>query len=196
MPIELIDVSVTFGTRTLFARVNTRFHEGQMVSLVGPSGAGKSTLLAVISGFVSPTTGIVVAPPTTVFDWIFQLAPLLNRRSGIDNVALGAMASGKSYEESLTLAMPIIHDLGLSGVAAAPTYRLSGGERQRVAVGRSIARRPDVLLADEPTASLDPLSRELICNALRAAAAGGIAVVVATHDPWVAAKCDDTLELS
>lgn len=193
-------VSMAFGSRRVLAGVDATFGAGRLCALMGPSGTGKSTLLAIIAGHLRPTAGEVVVTDaenrrTDQVEWMVQSTPTLPRRTAWDNAALGASARGLDRTAALAEAARILDALDLTAVRGTRTFRLSGGERQRVAVARSIARRTPVLLADEPTASLDPQSRAAVCRALRVAADAGTTVVVATHDPVVAEGCDAVLLL-
>ena len=186
------------GGRTLFRNLTLQIKQGEVLACVGPSGAGKSTLLAGIAGLLPTDAGTI---HFSDFDgkpelhWLFQSAPLLMPRTAIDNVAIAAEIKGITRPEALRDAEALLAELGLGGRATQPAYRLSGGEKQRVAVARAYVSRPDVILADEPTASLDPLSRSLVVAMLGRAADAGAAVVMATHDPWVASRCTRTLAL-
>lgn len=189
-----------FGRRLVLTGLTAAFPAGRVSALMGPSGTGKSTLLAIVAGHLAPTAGRVqvtdgAGAPTTDVEWLVQSTPTLARRTAWDNAALGALARGLDRPAARAEAARVLEQLALSPVREVRTFRLSGGERQRVAVARSIVRRTPVLLADEPTASLDPTSRSAVCDALRAAADAGATVVVATHDPVVAGRCDQVLLL-
>lgn len=200
MPVTLLDLEMRFGARMVLDGLTATFPAGRMCALMGPSGAGKSTLLAIVAGHLTPTAGRarvtdVAGAPTRDVEWLVQSTPTLARRSAWDNAALGALARGVDRRAARAEAAQVLDDLALGPVREVRAFRLSGGERQRVAVARSIVRRTPVLLADEPTASLDPVSRAAVCDALRAAAGAGATVVVATHDPAVADRCDQVLLL-
>lgn len=180
-----------YGTATAVHSTDLELHSREVCALMGPSGAGKSTLLAVISGQLTPSAGKVVidgaAEPHV--QWVFQSSPMLDRRNLVDNVALASIARGDDPAYSRRRALELLQDFGLTEVAHRAAYTLSGGQRQRAAIARAIAADPDILLADEPTASLDAASRDFVCDALEHAAAGGALVVVATHDDYVAQRC-------
>ena len=194
MRIVVERVTVAVGGRVLLKDLDTEFGEKTMTALVGPSGSGKSTLLAVIAGYVSPTSGRIR------FDGhddarqrialVSQAPVLLMRRTVRDNVAAGGLARGLDMDSAREAADELLDVLDLSHLASVKVYRTSGGERQRVTILRAIAMNAPILLADEPTASLDPLSRAAIVVALRQAAHRGAVVIVATHDPYVAGACD------
>jgi ABC-type multidrug transport system ATPase subunit len=193
-------VTMTFGSRRVLDGVDAHLPAGELSALMGPSGAGKSTLLAIIAGHLVPTTGTVrvtdsAGRATSQVEWMVQSTPTLPRRTAWDNAALGALARGLDRPLARDEAARVLEMLSLTAVRDTRAFRLSGGERQRVAVARSIARRTPVLLADEPTASLDPESRAAVCHALRVAADAGVTVAVATHDPWVADRCDRVVPL-
>lgn len=192
-------IGMTAGSRTLFSGLSMRIVSGEVAALMGPSGVGKSTLLAGIAGLAPLSSGSIrwegspESGPQT--HWMFQSSPLLTRRTALDNVTLALELRGNERTMAASTARSLLHDLGLAAAATQPVHRLSGGERQRVAVARALAARPDVLLADEPTASLDAGTRAAVTHALVTAAREGAVVIVATHDRWVAERCDRIIEL-
>lgn len=194
MLVHLQDVTVRFEKRTVLDQLTMRIEGPAMVALMGPSGSGKSTLLSVVARGLKPTEG-AVAVEAERLEWIFQSAPILARRNALSNVALGPLSRGGSLEEAEAVAMGAMESLGIASLAKQAGYRLSGGERQRVAIARVLATTPKLVLADEPTASLDPQSRELVCNALRFVVDAGGLVLVATHDQYVADRCDSIIRL-
>lgn len=189
MSVTLTDIGKRFGPLVVLDRFTAFFPAGKATALMGPSGAGKSTVLALIAGLIPPDAGII-AKADDDLDWIFQTSPLLMRRTARDNAALGLLGRGIPRDTALALADEALDRLGLAHAATQTVFRLSGGERQRVAVARALITQAPVLLADEPTASLDGHSRALITDGLTEAAARGATVIVATHDPTVAAACD------
>lgn len=193
MRVELRGVSVTLGSRALFADLTHSFSGTGTIALLGPSGSGKSTLLGLIAHELRPDSGEIrwVSPGIQEprFSWIFQNSPLLQRRTAVDNVMLGPLLAGEEIGIARARATQAMGTLGITGLAKMPVHRLSGGEKQRVAVARSMAAEARLLLADEPTASLDPESRKAVGDALNTAADGGALVIVATHDVWLAENC-------
>jgi ABC-type lipoprotein export system ATPase subunit len=120
---------------------------------------------------------------------------VLAERTTLDNVAIGALARGISFKEACSLAKDAIALFGLGEKLAMPANLLSGGEQQRVTIARCLISPSSVILADEPTGNLDAANTMLVAQSLRAAAAGGKIVVVATHDPDVVAECGTVLDL-
>lgn len=159
---------------------------------MGPSGAGKTTLLQVLGGLITPSSGRSTLSESTTHAvaWIVQNSPLLPRRTCQENVAIGALGAGEEWDKAQILAGAILGEVGLSDSASVAAFKLSGGEKQRVAVARAMATGAPLILADEPTASLDARSRTLVCEALTRAARKGCSVVVTTHDPQVADTAD------
>ncbi|MCC6376383.1 MAG: ATP-binding cassette domain-containing protein [Microbacteriaceae bacterium] len=198
MQLVLDHVSMTVGDRVLFQNVNARVASGESLSIVGPSGVGKSTLLGGIAGIIPLTKGEIRREgegDQVLTHWIFQTTSLLMRRTVIDNVTLPALANGVPKEMAFSKSQDILEQLRLADKMMVPAYRLSGGEKQRLAVARSIVSEAGLILADEPTASLDPASRDLVVTALGHAKDVGAAVIVATHDKKVAESCDRLLDL-
>jgi len=113
----------------------------------------------------------------------------------MDNIALGAMARGQPYAEATAISIALLDGLSLSHLRDSPAHQLSGGERQRVMILRGVAFESPVLLADEPTASLDPVSRGDVVRALKFAADAGATVIVSTHDEAVAAQSGQVVRL-
>ena len=156
--IGLDAVSVQLGAQTTLTGVSLRIKAGERVALVGANGSGKSTLLRTLHGLVPPTQGQVQQAPGVRQAMLFQ-RPHLLRLSAMNNVALGLWldrSRGLSWAAAKVLALQALQRVGLQSVPRQNGRQLSGGQQQRLALARAWARQPDVLLLDEPTASLDP----------------------------------------
>ena len=164
--------------------------------IVGPSGSGKSTLLAVLACLIAPDGGSVDpadrASRTGIVLQGYGLLPVL---TAFENVELPLQLRGTDPAQVRERAAHALSRAGLDDAGDRLAEELSGGQRQRVAVARALVTEPDLLVADEPTAELDSDTASLVLAALRAEADAGAAVVLATHDPDVAALCDATLHL-
>lgn len=194
---SLSAVTVRLGNRVVLNEVSFRARPGAVTAITGPSGSGKTTLLHVLGGLLRPTAGVAAVDLAASgrIAWIVQNSPLLPRRTCQENVALGAVATGKEWDESQRVAAAMLGELGLEHTASTLGFRLSGGEKQRMAVARAMAADASVVLADEPTASLDSDSRNLVCLALQRAARRGSSVIVTTHDDFVAGTASQVLDL-
>lgn len=181
---------------------------GESVAIMAPSGTGKSTFLAILGGLVSPDSGdisfngrdILTAPLEVA--WIRQSMDLLYRRTLTENVALPLLARGRSRPEAVDIAHRELCALGLAHLMDERVCDVSGGEAQRAAVARAAVSSPAILLADEPTANLDAKNASVVAHSLTTRFES-TCVVMATHDPVVAAKAqrsfvlvDGSLELS
>ena len=159
--ISLNAVSVQLGRQATLTGVSLHIGASERVALVGANGSGKSTLLRTLHGLLSPTHGQVLQTPNLRQAMLFQ-RPHLMRLSALNNVALGLWldrARGLRWAAAKALALQAMQRVGLQSVAQQNGRQLSGGQQQRLALARAWARQPDVLLLDEPTASLDPHSK-------------------------------------
>jgi tungstate transport system ATP-binding protein len=159
---------------------------GAPTVLVGPNGSGKSTLLRLAMGLIAPTSGRVTWGGRAESDgarraMVFQ-RPVMLRRSAAGNIAYALAAAGFGRAVRAARTAGLLAQVGLSYVADRPARRLSGGEQQRLALARALAREPEILLLDEPTASLDPAATKAVEDIVRAIAASGVKIVMATHD--------------
>ena len=158
MPVLLQQVTVQLGAVRALHEVSLSIRPGERVALVGPNGSGKSTLLRTLHGLLLPTVGVVQRDMTLRQAMLFQ-RPHLLRASALANVTLGVWLDrslGLSWSQARTRALQALERVGLQAQGAQPARQLSGGQQQRLALARAWARQPDVLLLDEPTASLDP----------------------------------------
>ncbi|MFM7025545.1 MAG: ATP-binding cassette domain-containing protein [Limnohabitans sp.] len=156
--VQLNAVSVQLGSVKALKEITLRIDAGERVALVGPNGSGKSTLLRTLHGLLQPGAGKVWRDPVRRQAMLFQ-RPHLLRMSALSNVALGLWLDrslGLSWAAARARALQAMARVGLHSIAGQGGRQLSGGQQQRLALARAWARQPDVLLLDEPTASLDP----------------------------------------
>lgn len=183
---------------------------GESVAVTGPSGCGKSTMLHLIAALDIPTAGTICVGGIdlsserglpryrrTHIGLVFQLHNLLPHLSASQNVEIAMFATGLGPRERRARALSLLVDVGLEGMEDRLPTRLSGGERQRVAIARALANSPELLLADEPTGSLDEASVERVLALLASlrAARAGITLVLVTHDERVARSADRIVRL-
>ena len=186
VPVELEDVSVLAGPVALLDGITMRIAAGAPTVLIGPNGAGKTTLLRIVMGLMPPSRGRITwagrehAPPDRRAI-VFQ-RPAMLRRSAAANIRYALAAAAAPRATRSERIADLLALVGLSGLERRPARRLSGGEQQRLALARALAREPDLLLLDEPTASLDPAATKAIEDIVRAVAARGVKVVMSTHD--------------
>jgi putative ABC transport system ATP-binding protein len=182
--------------RAIVDHVDIDVVPGQLLAVTGPSGSGKSTLLAVVAGLVVPDAGMVEpgdrASRSSV---VFQSYGLLPVLTAAENVELPLQLAGLDRDVVRRRAEVALARAGLADLPDRLAEELSGGQRQRVAVARALVGEAGLLVADEPTAELDADTAAVVLDALREEARQGAAVVLATHDPEVAALCDVVLHL-
>ncbi len=192
------------------AGVDLDVGRGEYVSIVGPSGSGKSTLLNILGLLDRPTSGsyrfeglevsgLDETERTAVrgrrIGFVFQAFHLLSHRSVLENVTLSMLYTGVSSRERTERARAALASVGLEQRADFTPTRLSGGERQRVAIARAIVADPALLLADEPTGNLDSRTSDSILGLFDGLRAGGLTIVMITHDASVAARADRSVRI-
>jgi putative ABC transport system ATP-binding protein len=190
--------------------VSVQVTPAAVTAVVGPSGSGKSTLLHCLSGIAVPDSGTVVVGDrdlATMSDdersavrresmgFVFQRGNLVPSLTVAENASAGLVLQRRSRAESAAAVAAALAQVGLEGRERALPSELSGGQQQRVALARALATRPAVLWADEPTGALDREAADAMLALLRAAADGGTAVVLVSHDPAVAAAADVVVRL-
>lgn len=183
---------------------------GEMAAIVGPSGCGKSTLLFLLGTLVRPWSGQLRLDGVRVdhlndskrseiraalIGFVFQDALLDARRTVVENVIEGAIYRGDDRRDAVRGAEELLGRLAVDVEPNRSAVHLSGGQAQRVALCRALLSSPSLVLADEPTGNLDQASAETVERLLRGVAAGGSAIVVATHDMALASRCDRTIRL-
>lgn len=183
------------GQPWLFRRLSVTLEEGRVYALTGPSGSGKSTLLGIIAGWSQPAEGCVSRSADPV-GWVFQNPHGVPGRTAVDLVAVPALARGTRPAVAEVEARELLDRFGLSAAADREFRALSGGEAQRLMLARAIARRPAVLLIDEPTAQLDLTTGATVNAVIGELARGGTVVVVATHDSRTRDACTDHIDLA
>ena len=190
--------------------VSLRIAPGEFVAVMGPSGSGKSTLLSLIGGLDRPTQGTIIAGGRKISDMrdraladyrlqhvgtIFQSFNLVSTLTAQDNVALPMTLAGVPGAQRKERARRLLETVGLKDRVTFRPTRLSGGEQQRVSVARSLANRPGLLLADEPTGNLDEEAGQGVLDLIKEMHRLGATVVMVTHDPDVAAIAERTVRM-
>lgn len=214
--IQLTEITKKFGDNTALNSVSLNVEAGEIVVLLGLSGSGKSTLLRHINGLETPTAGsvgVLGSPVSSTrgralrtlrsrIGFVFQQFELVGPRTVLENVLSGALSTLRgprlgllSYPKALRVrAMDLLEEVGLEERAFQRADTLSGGQQQRVAIARALMQNPDILLADEPVASLDPESSKQVMNLIREIAVRrGLTVVCSLHQVEIALAWADRI---
>ena len=209
--IQVRDISKSYGNLQVLSDINFDIMKSEIVSIVGPSGAGKTTLLQIIGTLERPDSGRVLYDDEDVMSlkdarlakfrnrnigFVFQFHQLLPEFTVVENVAMPALIGGSSRADAFSKAKELIEYLGLTARADHKPAQLSGGERQRAAVARALVNSPRVVLADEPSGSLDSHNRrelhKLFFDLRRDM---GQTFVIVTHDESLAADTDRIIHM-
>ncbi|MBO7557626.1 MAG: ABC transporter ATP-binding protein [Bacteroidaceae bacterium] len=209
--ITLRNITKSFGTLQVLKGIDLQIEKGEVVSIVGPSGAGKTTLLQIMGTLDTPDTGSVLIGDTDVtqlsqkemarfrnqhLGFVFQFHQLLPEFTALENVMIPALIANRSQKETKERAKELLDFLGLSDRAEHKPNELSGGEKQRVAVARALMNKPSVILADEPSGSLDSKNKaELHQLFFDLRDQLGQTFVIVTHDEALAVLTDRTIHL-
>ena len=205
------NITKSFGSLQVLKGIDLEIAKGEIVSIVGPSGAGKTTLLQIIGTLDRPDGGTLAVNGTDVttlsrkqlsdfrnqhIGFVFQFHQLLPEFTALENIMIPAFIAGKSHKEAKTRAEELLRFMNLSDRATHKPAELSGGEKQRVAVARALVNHPAVILADEPSGSLDSQNKqELHQLFFDLRQEFGQTFVIVTHDEELARLTDRTIHL-
>lgn len=209
--IKIENIKKRFGTLQVLKGINLTVNDGEIISIAGPSGAGKTTLLQIIGTLDKPDEGNVCYNGTDVFSlkekelsqfrnrnigFIFQFHQLLPEFTALENVCIPAMIAKTDKREYMKRAKELLDFLGLKDRMEHKPSELSGGEKQRVTVARALINRPAVILADEPSGSLDTKNKEelhkIFFNLRKET---GQTFIIVTHDEQLASTTDRTIHM-
>ena len=179
--VQLKSVDVRFGRVAALSGIDLKLARGERLALIGANGSGKSTLLRVLHGLLPPNSGSVLRDSAIRQAMVFQ-RPHMLRASVAANVALGLWIAGRRWKPALQEAAKALARVGLADIAGRNANTLSGGQQQRLALARAWSLQPDVLLLDEPTASLDPHAKREVEKLMGEFAAAGMTLVFASHN--------------
>ena len=209
--IDIKNITKSFGSLQVLKGIDLHIDKGEVVSIVGPSGAGKTTLLQIIGTLDRPDSGQVIVDGIDTCDlstkklsdvrnqhvgFVFQFHQLLPEFTAIENIMIPAYIAGTSPKKAKQRAQELLQFMGLADRATHKPNELSGGEKQRVAVARALVNNPAVILADEPSGSLDTKNKEELHQLffdLRNQF--GQTFVIVTHDEGLASITDRTIHL-
>ena len=209
--IDIKNITKSFGSLQVLKGIDLHINKGEIVSIVGPSGAGKTTLLQIIGTLDKPDSGSIVIDGIDVSNlskaklsdfrnrhlgFVFQFHQLLPEFTALENIMIPAFIAGTSQSEAKERAMELLKFMGLEDRAGHKPNELSGGEKQRVAVARALVNKPAVILADEPSGSLDSKNKaELHQLFFDLRDKFGQTLVIVTHDESLAATTDRTIHM-
>ena len=211
--IELSNLNKTFNNQkriNVLRKINYKFKKGKIYSIIGPSGSGKSTLLNLMSLIDRPTSGSITIENKRIdsanskkndflrakkIGIIYQQDNLLSDFTAIENIYLASLAAGNKKESSITKSKILLRRVGLTSRSNHYPSQLSGGEKQRVSIARALINNPQIILADEPTGSLDLETAKGVFEILKNQINPNRLIIFATHNRFFADKSDCLLEM-
>ena len=209
--IDIKDIKKSFGSLQVLRGVNLHIDKGEVISIVGPSGAGKTTLLQLIGALDRPTSGSILFNGRDLasmsdkqlatfrnrqIGFVFQFHQLLPEFTALENIIIPALIAGRSRSEAEKEAMELLGIMGLQERVGHKPSELSGGENQRVAVARALINKPALILADEPSGSLDSKNKEELHKLFfELRARYGQTFLIVTHDEELARTTDRTIRM-
>ena len=211
--IQLSNLNKTFVTEkrvNVLRKINYKFKKGKIYSLMGPSGSGKSTLLNLLSLIDRPSSGSITIENNHIdfknskkndflrarkIGIIYQQDNLLSDFTAIENIYLASLAAGNNKESSITKSKILLRKVGLTNRSNHYPSQLSGGEKQRVSIARALINDPQIILADEPTGSLDLETAKSVFEILKKQINPNRLIIFATHNRFFADKSDCLLEI-
>ena len=207
--LELKNVSKQFGNRQLFSGMNIQFEKGKIYALIGTSGCGKTTLLNMIGRLEAYDKGEIIydginlkkIKPSVFFrdylGYLFQDFGLIESRTVRENLNLGLVGKKLKEKDKISLMNQALTSVNLSYIdLKQPIFELSGGEAQRVALAKIILKNPPIILADEPTASLDPENSKELLSILESLKNQNRTIIIETHNPVIWEKVDEVIRVN
>ncbi|QAR34258.1 ABC transporter ATP-binding protein [Geovibrio thiophilus] len=212
--LEIIDLNKSFLKGDYRLNVLSGFsmnvEKGEMLAIVGPSGAGKSTLLHIIGGLDKPDSGSVMFQGEDILKlkgkavdqfrnkdvgFVFQFHYLLEDFTALENVMMPALIGGVNIDAAAKRAKELLTKVGLESRTTHFPAELSGGEQQRTAIARAMMNSPKILLADEPTGSLDKKNSDEVLDMIRLMRDEGVTILIVTHEDAIANSCDRIIRI-
>lgn len=212
--LEIIDLNKSFLKGDYRLNVLSGFNmsvgKGEMLAIVGPSGAGKSTLLHIIGGLDKPDSGSIMFQGEDILKlkgkavdqfrnkdvgFVFQFHYLLEDFTALENVMMPALIGGMNIQDAAKKAKELLTKVGLENRITHFPAELSGGEQQRTAIARAMMNSPKVILADEPTGSLDKKNSDEVLDMIRLMRDEGVTILIVTHEDGIANSCDRIIRI-
>ncbi|MCD8490704.1 MAG: ABC transporter ATP-binding protein [Geovibrio sp.] len=212
--LEIIDLNKSFLKGDYRLNVLSGFNmsvgKGEMLAIVGPSGAGKSTLLHIIGGLDKPDSGSIMFQGEDILKlkgkavdqfrnkdvgFVFQFHYLLEDFTALENVMMPALIGGMNIQDAAKRAKELLTKVGLENRITHFPAELSGGEQQRTAIARAMMNSPKVILADEPTGSLDKKNSDEVLDMIRLMRDEGVTILIVTHEDGIANSCDRIIRI-
>ncbi|MGE4496886.1 MAG: ABC transporter ATP-binding protein [Deferribacterales bacterium] len=212
--LEIIDLNKSFLKGDYRLNVLSGFNmsvgKGEMLAIVGPSGAGKSTLLHIIGGLDKPDSGSIMFQGEDILKlkgkavdqfrnkdvgFVFQFHYLLEDFTALENVMMPALIGGMNIQDAAKRAKELLTKVGLENRTTHFPAELSGGEQQRTAIARAMMNSPKILLADEPTGSLDKKNSDEVLDMIRLMRDEGVTILIVTHEDGIANSCDRIIRI-